>query len=62
MANASKSMIVGSMAAAGLVALACLFDLIFAVPFAGQMLFDILFLLAAGVVLYMGWDAYRDLK
>jgi hypothetical protein len=61
MANASKSMIIGSMAASGLVAVACIFDFIFGVPFAGQTIFDVLFLIAAAIVLYMGWDAYKDL-
>ncbi len=62
MSSSSKAMIVGSMAAAGLVAVACVLDLAIGVPFAGQILFDVFFLLAAGIVLYMGWDAYKDLN
>lgn len=60
MSNVSKGMIVGSMAAAGLVAFFCVLDMVLGVPFAGRIVFDILFLIAAGIVLYMGYDAYRD--
>ncbi|MFN0056351.1 MAG: hypothetical protein ACKV0T_29750 [Planctomycetales bacterium] len=56
----TKNMIFGSMAAAGIVALLAILDLVLKVPFAGRMVTDILFLVAAGMVLYMGWDTYRE--
>lgn len=62
MSNASKYMIFGSMAASGLVALAALTDLFLKQPFRGQTLMDILFLIGAGIVIYMGWDAYQEAK
>ncbi|MCY2967738.1 MAG: hypothetical protein NT069_29595 [Planctomycetota bacterium] len=57
----SKNMIFGSMAVAGLVAVAAILDMVLKIPFGGEFLvMDILYLLAAGIVLYLGWDAYRD--
>lgn len=62
MSNASKYMIFGSMGAAGLVALAAIADMIIKKPFKGSMLMDIMFLLGAGIVIFMGWDAYQESK
>ena len=54
-------MLLGSMAVSGLVALAAIADIFTGKPFAGQMLFDIMFLLSAGIVGYMGWNTWREL-
>lgn len=62
MASASKNMIIGSWIVAGIVALAAILDLALGIPFNRLMIMDILFLIAAGVVFYMGWDAYQDLR
>ena len=57
----SKNMIFGSMAAAGVVALLSILDMTVKMPFGGEYLvMDILYLVAAGIVLYLGWDAHRD--
>lgn len=57
-----KRMIMGSMGAAGFVVLLAIADLALKIPFGGySMGMDIMFLLAAGIVLYMGYDTYRDL-
>jgi hypothetical protein len=59
-------MIYGSIAASGLVALAAIADLVTGIPFgfgSGQtMIMDILFLISAGIVIYLGWDALKDLR
>ena len=55
-------MIFGSMGAAGLVALAALSDIFIKIPFRGRIVMDIMFLLGAGLVIFMGWDAYRESK
>jgi hypothetical protein len=56
-------MIIGSMAAAGIVALLAVLDLVIKVPFAGYSpVMDILFLCSAAIVIYLGWDAYRELR
>lgn len=57
----TKNMIYGSMGAAGLVALLSILDLTLKVPFGGySMLMDILYLVAAAIVLYMGWETFRE--
>ena len=62
MANMTKNVIMGSMGIAGIVALLAIVDLIIGFPFEGQMLMDIMFLVGAAMVGYMGWDSYRDLR
>lgn len=62
MTKASKNIIFGSMGVAGLVALLAILDMAMGIPFAGQMVMDIMFLVGASLVLYMGYDAYQDLK
>lgn len=60
--NLSKNMVFGSFGVAGLVALLALLDMIMQVPFAGSMVMDVLFILSAGIVGYLGWDAYKDMS
>jgi hypothetical protein len=59
--NMSKNMVFGSFGAAGFVALLSVLDMILQFPFAGAMTMDILFILSAGIVAYLAWDAYKDL-
>jgi hypothetical protein len=54
-------MITISMGAAGVVALAAIADLILSMPFGGSMIFDILFLVSAGIVGYLAYDTFREL-
>jgi len=63
MKDLPKNVVILSMAVAGVVALLALADLIMKVPFGGEhtFLMDILFLVSAGIVGYLGWDAYKDL-
>ena len=57
----TKKMIFASVGMAGLVALLAILDLALKFPFAGySMTLDILFLVAALIVLYMGWETYRE--
>jgi hypothetical protein len=58
----SKNLIFGSFFVAGLVAVLSLLDVVLKWPFAGYLVMDILFILSAGIVGYLGWDAYRDLS
>jgi len=58
----SKNMVFGSLAVAGLVLVLSILDLALKMPFGGQMVMDILYILGAGIVLYLGWDAIRDLQ
>jgi hypothetical protein len=60
-ANQSKNLIFVSFGAAGIVGALCLLDMATGIPFARQMVFDILFLLSSAIVGYLAWDAYKDL-
>lgn len=64
MTDVPKKVIIGSMVVAGLVALLAMLDLVMGIPFSGQntKLMDILFIVCAGIVGYLAWDAYRDLQ
>ena len=62
MSNVSKSTIIGSMAVAGLVGVLALVDIFTDSPFAGQTTMDIMFIICAALVLYMGYDAYKELS
>ena len=53
----------GSMGVSGFLLLLFLLDLTIKVPFGGlSSVVDILAMLACGVVLYLGWDAFKDLR
>lgn len=60
-ANQSKNLIFVSFGAAGIVGALCLLDMATGIPFARQMVFDILFLISSAIVAYLAWDAYKDL-
>ena len=61
MTPGTKKMLIGSMAVAGLVAVAALADIVTGAPFAGLVMFDVMFLVSAGIVGYMGLDTWREL-
>src|SRR5947209_9987803 len=53
----------GSMGVAGLLLLLFLLDLVLSIPFNGiSKPVDVLTILASGLVLYLAWDASRDLR
>lgn len=57
----TKNMIFGAAGVAGFVALLTILDLTLKFPFGGYSLtMDILYLLSAGIVLYLGWETYRE--
>ncbi len=59
----AKRLIIGSMAAAGIVALLSVLDLALKIPFSGEYIaMDILFLCSAAIIIYLGWDAYKELR
>jgi hypothetical protein len=52
-----------SMGVAGLLLLLFLLDIFLRIPFSGVSVFvDILGVLTSGVILYLAWDAYKDLR
>ncbi len=48
------------MGVAGLIGLCCILDLVSGAPFGGQTMYDILFLIAAGITGYMGYDCIKE--
>lgn len=59
----AKRLLLGSMIAAGAVTLAAVADLCNVGPFGGpshSLLMDIMFILAGGIVLWLGFDSYRE--
>ena len=53
----------GSMGVAGLLLLLFLLDLVLSFPFGGiSKPVDVLIILSCGVVLYLAYDAFRDLR
>ena len=57
----AKNMIFGSIGVAGLVALLSILDMAVGFPFGGYSLTtDILFLVGAAIVLYLGWETFRE--
>ena len=55
----TRNIVIVSMGIAGLMALASLLDMIVGKPFEGQVVFDVLFLLASGLIVYMGIDCLK---
>lgn len=51
-----------SMGAAVLVAVVTGLDLAIGAPFGRAMIFDIMFLVSSALVLYLGWESYRELN
>lgn len=60
MSGLAQNVVYASLAVAGLIGLACLVDIIWKVPFGGQSLYDILFIISAGITAYLGIDCLRD--
>lgn len=64
MADTPKTLVRVSMFVAGLVALMAILDLVMGMPFSGKhtMVMDILFIVAAIIVIYLGWDTHREMR
>ncbi|MEQ9411131.1 MAG: hypothetical protein RIK87_25690 [Fuerstiella sp.] len=62
MSPLTQNIVYASLVIAGLIGLACLADLVVGVPFGGQTVYDILFLISAGITAYLGVDCLREAK
>lgn len=70
MATMAKNLIFGAMGVAVLVLLAAILDMALGFPFgpypadggSGRMVMDVTLILGSAAVLYMGYDAYKDLR
>ncbi len=64
MKKTHRRMVIGGAIVAGLVSVLCVVDLLAEYPwrpFAGQTLFDIVFLVSSGLLGWMCWDTWQDL-
>jgi hypothetical protein len=59
--NLPKNLVFASWGAAAIVSVLAILDIVTNFPFAGSMTMDVLFLLSAAVVGYLGWDAFKDM-
>lgn len=62
MAGSARGIVFGSIGVAGLLAVASVLDIVLGIPFQKQMLLDIMLLLSAALVIYMGIDCLQDMK
>ena len=62
MSGISQNVVYASLAIAGIIGLASIVDLIVGAPFGGQTLFDIMFLISAGITGYLGFDCIKDAR
>lgn len=60
MSAIAQNIVYASLVIAGLIGLTCLADLVAGAPFGGQTMYDILFLLAAGITVYLGIDCLKE--
>ncbi len=60
MSNQIKRLLFASMAASGFVAVTAIVDLVLGIPYAGKMVFDILFLISAAIIIYMGYEVFKE--
>jgi hypothetical protein len=60
MSKKMKQLLIGSMAASGIVAVTAIVDLVIGIPYSGKMIFDIMFLVAAAIVIYMGYETLKE--
>ena len=60
MSKQIKRLLLGSMIASGLVAVTAIVDLIIGIPYSSKPAFDIMFLISAAIVLYMGYETLKE--
>ncbi len=62
MASQARNIVFGSLGVSALMAIAAIIDLALGIPFGGQMTWDIMLILAAGLVVYMGIECLKDIR
>ena len=60
MSKQIKRLLIGSMIASGIVALTAIVDMILGIPYSGKMVFDVMFLISAAIVIYMGYETLKE--
>ena len=59
MSPLTTNIVYGSLGIAALMSLLCIIDIAAGSPFGGQTTFDVLFIIVAGMIGYMGWDSLK---
>ncbi len=62
MAGRPRNIVFGSLGVSALMAIAAVLDIVLGMPFGGQMIWDIMLILAAGLVIYMGIDCLKEIR
>lgn len=62
MAGNARGIVFGSMGVGALMGVLAIVDIALGIPFGGQMVFDIMFILAAALVVYMGIDCLKEIR
>ncbi len=62
MAGQARNIVFGSLGVAALMGVAAILDLVLGMPFGGQSVWDIMVILAAGLVIFMGIDCLKDIR
>ncbi|HUG19034.1 MAG TPA: hypothetical protein VMM56_08665 [Planctomycetaceae bacterium] len=60
MSSFSKNMVIIALVLTGIVAIGAIIDLAMGIPFGRNILLDIMFLLGAGMIGYMGYETFKD--
>lgn len=60
MSGLSKNLVVASLIMTGIVAVAAILDLAMGIPYGRKVVLDIMFLLGAGLIGYMGYETIKD--
>ncbi|MEJ7594663.1 MAG: hypothetical protein WKF77_24295 [Planctomycetaceae bacterium] len=62
MAGQARNIVFGSLGVAALMGVVAILDLVLGMPFGGQSVWDIMVILAAGLVIFMGIDCLKDIR
>jgi hypothetical protein len=60
MSSFSKNMVIIALVLTGIVAIGAIIDLAMGIPFGRNILLDVMFLLGAAMIGYMGYEAFKD--
>jgi len=60
MSSLSKNLVIIALVLAGIVGVSAALDLAIAIPYGRNFLLDVMFLLGAGLIGYMGYETFKD--
>lgn len=60
MSSLSKNLVITALVLTGIVAVGSLLDLVLGIPYGRNITLDVMFLIGAGLIGYMGWETIKD--